>query len=70
MSAIAKLFGGGAPKMPAIPKPEPVAVMPSAQSKEALEARRRAIAVRGKERGRESTNLTGADTYINSYLGQ
>lgn len=57
-------------KTPNIPRPKAPARMPTEDSPEALEERRRREAELRAGRGRQSTILTGGPTFSNTQLGQ
>lgn len=67
-SAGASIVAAG--NKPKLPKPEPVKRMPDPESPQALDARRRAVAERRDESGRDGTILSRDEPYSNSLLGQ
>lgn len=65
---MAKLMGISAPKMPAM---QAVQRMPTPDSKEAVEARKKRVRSEMATAGRESTNLAvGAPAYAGTMLGK
>lgn len=71
MSTLASLIMPKAASPVDLPTPSPVAQMPTLNSKETVEARRKKLADIKATKGRDSTILdTGGASYTNTALGQ